>query len=329
MDLSTKYLGLTLAHPFVAGASPLTARLESLKRLEDAGAVAVVLPSLFEEQITMARSGQIHHMDPLDPLFSAKLAAFPSPDDYALAPDKYLEHILRAKAALGIPVMASLNGMTGESWATFAEKIQQAGADALEVNIYELIVDPHMSAAHVEAQTRNLVVELKRRLTIPIAVKLSPFFTSFVHVAHQLEAAGANGLVMFNRFYHPDIDVGEMSLVPRIELSTSAELPLRLRWIAILRPHVKASLAVTGGVATPADGVKAILAGADAVQMVSAILRNGPSHFAAMREGLAGWMDSNHVTSLDHIRGRVAGPGTKDSLLERANYIRTLQSWKS
>lgn len=329
MNLSAKYLGLTLEHPFVAGASPLTAHLDSLRRLEDGGAAAVVLPSLFEEQITMAESGRIHHMDPLDTEFADLLQGFPGAERYTFSPDEYLDHIRRAKEALRIPVMASLNGMTGESWAAFAGKIQQAGADGLELNIYELITDPQMSAAHVEMQIRNLVVELKRRLSIPIAVKLSPFFTAFAHVAHQLAAAGASGLIMFNRFYHPDVDVVRMGLVPQLELSTSAELLLRLRWTAILRPHLACSLAVTGGVAEPTDGIKALLAGADAVQMVSAILRHGPAYFQSMRSGLEQWMESKRLGSLNEVRGRIASAPAKDSLLERANYIRTLQSWTS
>jgi dihydroorotate dehydrogenase (fumarate) len=329
MDLESTYLGLTLDHPFIAGPSPLTAHLDSLKRLEDGGAAAVVLPSLFEEQITMAASGRIHQMDPHDEQFAHLLTGFPAGDRYPLDPDAYLEHIQRAKNALGIPVFASLNGMTGESWAGFAEKIQQAGADALELNIYELVTNPRLSAAHVEAQIRNLVVELKRRLTIPMAVKLSPFFTALGHVAHELTRSGVNGLVLFNRFYHPDVDIDTMSLQSRLELSTSAELLLRLRWTAILRAQVDCSLAVTGGVNSPIDGIKAVLAGADTVQMVSAVLRQGPAFFHAMREGLVEWMVSKDVISLARVRGRIAGATGTDSLLERADYIRTLQSWRT
>ena len=329
MDLETTYLGLTLDHPFVAGASPLTAHLDNLKRLEDSGAAAVVLPSLFEEQITMAQSGRIHHMDPHDEQFAGVLSGFLAADRYPLSPDEYLEHIRRAKAALRIPVMASLNGMTGESWAGFAQKIQQAGADALELNIYELITDPHLSAAHVEAQIKNLVVELERRLTIPLAVKLSPFFTALGHVAHQLAASGAAGLILFNRFYHPDVDIDTMSLTPQLELSTSAELLLRLRWTSILRPQLKCSLAVTGGVANPSDGIKALLAGADAVQIVSATLRRGPVFFRSMCDGLHQWMEQKGLASVGEFRGRTAARPTPDGLVERANYLRTLQSWRT
>jgi dihydroorotate dehydrogenase (fumarate) len=328
MDLETTYLGLTLEHPFVAGPSPLTGDLDGLRRLEDGGAAAVVLPSLFEEQITMTESGRIHHMDPHDGEFSHLVACFPDSDRYPLNPDEYLEHICRAKSALGVPVMASLNGMTGESWASFAHKIEQAGADALELNIYELVTSSRLSAAHVEAQVRNLVVELRRRLTIPLAVKLSPFFTALGHVADELTKAGVAGLVLFNRFYHPDVDIDTMTLTPHLELSTSAELLLRLRWTSILRAQVGCSLAITGGVAGPIDGIKAILAGADAVQMVSATLRRGPAYFHSMRDGLIDWMESKGMVSLDGVRGRVAATGGTDSLVERADYIRTLQSWR-
>ena len=328
MNLSTKYLGLTLAHPFMVGASPLVDHLDTVRRLEDGGSAAIVLHSLFEEQITMAQSGKIHHMDPLDKQFASLLSDFPVPERYALAPDEYLEHLRRIKAAVKIPVIASLNGTTGESWLKFALSIEQAGADGLELNMYEVATDPDESAMAIETQIRDVVVNLKRSVKIPIAVKLSPFFTAFGHFAHQLDQAHADGLVLFNRFYQPDIDVRELAAVPHLELSTSAELLLRLRWVAVLHSRVRASLAVTGGVATPTDGIKAILAGAHAVQMVSAILRHGPPYFMAMREGLARWMESKQFTSLDEVRGRVSlWKSTDPSAFERANYIRTLQSW--
>jgi dihydroorotate dehydrogenase (fumarate) len=328
MNLSTKYLGLTLAHPFVVGASPLAAHLDTVRQLEDGGAAAIVLHSVFEEQITMAQSGQIHHMDPLDRQFAEVIAGFPTPDRYALGPDEYLEHLRRVKATVSVPVMASLNGTSGESWLKFAASLQQAGADAIELNLYEAVTDLDRSSAAIESQLRDVVVELKRALTVPIAVKLSPFFTAFGHLAQQLDAVGADGLVLFNRFYQPDIDIRAMTAVPRLELSTSAELLLRLQWVALLHERVRASLAVTGGVATPVDGIKTLLAGADAVQMVSAILRHGPSYFTAMRDGLARWMESRDFASLDEFRGRASVHRTGDaSVYERADYIRTLQSW--
>jgi dihydroorotate dehydrogenase (fumarate) len=328
MNLSTTYLGLTLAHPFMAGASPLGDRLETVRRLEDGGAAAIVLRSLFEEQITMAQAGQIHHKDPFDKQFAGTLADFPVPECYPLAPDEYLEHLRRVKAAVKVPVVASLNGTTAESWLKFALNIEQAGADALELNMYEIVADPNQPGMAIETEIRNVVVELKRALKIPIAVKLSPFFTAFGQFAHQLDKAGADGLVLFNRFYQPDIDVHALTVSPHLELSTSSELRLRLRWVALLHGRVRASLAITGGVAMPVDGVKAVLAGAHAVQMVSAILRHGPPYFMSMREGLARWMESKQFVTLDEVRGRVSPwKVAHPSAFERASYIRTLQSW--
>ncbi len=327
MNLSTSYLGFTLAHPFMVGASPLVDHLDTVKRLEDGGSAAIVLHSLFEEQISLADSGRIHQMDPFEKQFADALSGFPLPERYALSPEEYLEHLRRVKSTVQIPVIASLNGMTAETWLKFATSIQQAGADALELNMYEVVTEPRQSGMVIERQIRSVVVELKRHIKIPIAVKLSPFFTAFGDVAHQLDQAGADGLILFNRFYQPDIDVTTMTAVPHLELSTSAELLLRLRWVAILHSRLRCSLAVTGGVATPTDGIKAILAGAHAVQMVSAILRHGPAYFTAMRDGLVRWMESKQLSSIDDVRGRVDGRTADASLLERANYIRTLQSW--
>ena len=329
MTMETKYLGLTLAHPFMVGASPLADHLDSVKRLEDGGSAAVVLRSLFEEQITMAASARIHQMDPLDLAFARTLAGFPRPETYPLSPADYLEHLRRVKDTVRVPVIASLNGTTSESWARFATSIEQAGADALELNIYEMATNPDESALGIETRIRDLVTDLKRSVTIPIAVKLGPFFTAFRHVARQLDRAGADGLILFNRFYQPDIDLLGPTMVPRLELSTSAELLLRLQWLSSLHGQVRCSLAVSGGVATPADGIKSILAGAHAVQLVSAILRHGPGYFAAMREGLARWMDSKGFVSIDQARGLIDGRATDAKLFERGSYIRTLQSWPS
>lgn len=327
MNLSTNYLGLTLAHPFMVGASPLVDHLDTVKRLEDGGSAAIVLHSLFEEQISMAESGRIHQMDPFEKQFAGALAGFPLPERYALSPEAYLEHLRRVKTAVRIPVIASLNGMTAETWLKFATSIEQAGADALELNMYEVAADPGESSTQLESRIRHVVLELKRTIKMPIAVKLSPFFTAFGEMAQQLDQAGADGLVLFNRFYQPDIDIATMSTVPHLELSTSAELLLRLRWVAILHSRLRCSLAITGGVAAPTDGIKAILAGAHAVQMVSAILRHGPAYFTAMREGLVRWMESKQFSSIEDVRGRVDGRTGDAIILERANYIRTLQTW--
>ena len=330
IDLSTSYLGLKLPHPFMTGASPLGDHLDTVRELEDAGCAAIVLHSLFEEQISQEQSGRIHHMDPLDPQFSNVLSYFPEPDSYALGPDEYLEHIRRVKAAVKIPVIGSLNGTTAEAWLRFATLIEQAGADAIELNMYEIVTDADQTAFAVEDGLKQIVENLKRELKIPVAVKLSAFFTAFGNVARELDRAGADGLVLFNRFLQPDIDIRHMTVWPHLELSDSAELLLRLRWLAILRGRLRCSVAVTGGVATPNDGIKALLAGADVVQMVSAILRHGPSYFTLMRDELTRWMESLQFARLDEVRGRLSLSKTEaPTAFERAQYIRTVSQWSS
>jgi dihydroorotate dehydrogenase (fumarate) len=326
--MNTTYLGLALPHPFIAGASPLGYHLDTLKRLEDAGCAAVVLHSLFEEQVTAATDGRIGHMDAADPAFTETLSHFPDASAYPLSPDAYAAHVDRAKQALGIPVIASLNGHTGESWLKFATMIEQAGADALELNMYEVVTDLDVPAVAVESHLVSTVTELKRLLTIPVAVKLSPFFAAFGNVARQLDRAGADALVVFNRFYQPDIDVRMLTVTPQAELSTSAELLLRLRWLAILHGRVRPALAVSGGVSEPNDGIKAILAGADVVQMVSALLRHGPGYISVMRQGLERWMAWQKMSSIAEMRGLVSLKTSGDpAAFERAHYIRTLHSW--
>lgn len=329
MNLSTRYLGLTLAHPFVAGASPLARQLDQARRLEDGGAAAIVLHSLFEEQITLRDTGRVHQLDPADAADAAILASYPKEDDYFLDPDHYLDHVRRLKEALKIPIIGSLNGVTGESWLKAAAEIAGAGADGLELNMYEVAADPDDSGGAIELRLRNATAALKSTLTIPVAIKLSPYFTALGHFARQLDAAGADGLVLFNRFYQPDIDLATLTASPRIELSTSAELLLRLRWIAALRGRVRASLGLSGGVATADDGIKAVLAGADAVQLVSAVLHNGPHFFKIMHDHLVRWMTAHEFTSIDEIRGRVRFAAETDDggSLARAGYLRTLQSW--
>ena len=330
IDLSTTYLGLALGSPFVAGASPLGDHLDTVRRLEDAGCAAIVLHSLFEEQISLKDTGRIHHLDPLNPRLSTVVSYFPEPDAYALGPDEYLEHVRKIKAAVRIPVIGSLNGTTPEAWLKFAALIQDAGADALELNMYSVVSDLDASAIAIERTLRDVVQDLKQALTIPLAVKLSPFFTAFGNVARELDRAGADGLVLFNRFLQPDIDIRHLAVWPHLQLSVSSELSLRLRWLAILRGKVRCSLAATGGVATPSDGIKAILAGADAVQIVSAILRHGPSYFTFMRDELLRWMEALEFAGLDDVRGRLSVANTAaPSAYERAQYLRTLGQWSS
>ena len=330
VDLSTSYLGLKLANPFMTGASPLGDHLDTVRQLEDAGCAAIVLHSLFEEQISEEQSGRIHHMDPLDRQFATVLSYFPEPASYALGPDDYLEHVRRVKAAVKIPVIGSLNGTTAEAWLKFAKLIEEAGADALELNMYDIVTNADQTALAVEHELKQTVDDLKHELKIPVAVKVSPFFTAFGNVARELDRAGADGLVMFNRFLQPDIDIRHMAVWPHLDLSDSAELLLRLRWLAILRGRLRCSLAVTGGVATPNDGIKALLAGADVVQMVSAILRHGPSYFTLMRDELSRWMESLQLGHIDDVRGRLSLSRTEaPSAFERAQYVRTVGQWSS
>jgi dihydroorotate dehydrogenase (fumarate) len=328
-DLAVTYLGLRLAHPFMAGASPLSAHLDGVRRLEDAGSAAIVLHSLFEEQITHAQTGRIHGMDPAeDPAFAARLAAFPPTSDYPFEPQEHLEHIQRVKAAVRVPVIASLNGIGAGNWLHHAALLEQAGADAIEINIYEVVTDLSRSGLAVEAEIVQAVSDVKRSVKIPVSIKLAPFFTAFGNVARRLDDAGADGLVLFNRFYQPDIDSRTLKTVPTLELSRSSELLLRLRWLAILHGRIRASLAATGGVETWNDGVKAILAGAHVVQVVSALLRHGPAMLTTMRDKLAAWMEWNEIASLESVRGRVSLMTAADpALFERANYIRALHGW--
>jgi len=328
-DLSTEYMGLHLKHPFMAGASPLAAHLDNIRRLEDAGASAVVLPSLFEEQITEASTGRIHGVDRFDdPPLAARVRAFPTLEDYALSPDAYLEHVRRAKAAVSVPIIASLNGTAAGAWLREASSLQDAGADGLELNFYNVSADFTQPAEAVEGSILNAVMTVKRSLRIPVAVKLPPFFTTFAHFAARLSAAGADALVLFNRFYQPDIDLERMQAAPAVTLSTDSELLLRLRWLAILSNRIPASLALTGGVATWRDGAKAILAGAHAVQSTSLILRGGPEALAGLIGGLRAWMIDQNIASVASIRGRVNLASDADAIaFERASYIRTLQQW--
>ncbi|HET9830404.1 MAG TPA: dihydroorotate dehydrogenase-like protein [Vicinamibacterales bacterium] len=330
MDLSTSMMGLRLAHPFVAGASPLGRELDSVKRLEDSGAAAIVLPSLFEEQVTLASEGRIRHHDVWELRGVVSIQHFPSSNEYAFTPDQYAEHVARVRRTVSIPVIGSLNGTTAESWLTFSRLIEQAGAHGLELNLYEVVADPKISSAAIEHQIVHLAAELKQFLKIPVAIKLSPFFASIGNVVTRLDEAGAAAVVMFNRFYQPDFDINTLHTVIDARLSSSSELLLRLRWLAILFRRVKLSLIASGGVACAEDGIKALLAGADAVQVASALLRHGPGYFATLRGGLATWMERHSFSTLDDVRGRMSLRDVDDpSAFERAHYLRALNSWKA
>ena len=327
MNLTTRYLGLTLAHPFMPGASPLVDRLDSVLRLEDAGASAIVMHSLFEEQV----SREHFRREQLLAVSHASAEAssyFPGADEYPLGPDRYLEQLSLIKRRVSVPVIGSLNGTTAEGWLAYARLIERAGADALELNFYHVATNLLEDAASVERRVVDIVAVLKESLAIPIAVKLSPFYSALPHLAAQLDRIGADGLVLFNRFYQPDIDPLTLETVPQLHLSDSSELPLRLRWLAILSGRVQASLAVTGGVHTVNDVVQSLMAGAHAVQMVSALLRHGPEHLAALRRGLAEWLEAHEYHSVRQMQGSMNLLSCPDpQAYERANYMLMLQSW--
>lgn len=329
MSLTASYLGLKLAHPFMLGASPLTLHVDNARRLEDRGCAAIVMHSLFEEQIAEATSGRIPQLDRAMPEFAGVVAPFSHPEKFPMGPDEYLEQMRRIKAAVSIPVIGSLNGFGADGWLSYAPLIERAGADALEVNVYYLSTGTQDSSTDIENRIETLVRTLKGLILIPLAVKLSPFYTAFANLAVRLDAAGADGLVLFNRFYQPDIDVETLDVLPNLRLSTSAELLLRLRWLAILSDRVGASLAATGGVHSTLDGVKALLSGAHAVQMVSAVLQQGPEHFRIMEQGLRHWMGKKHYASIETFRGVLSLKRcTNPAYFERSNYLRILHTWR-
>jgi dihydroorotate dehydrogenase (fumarate) len=330
VDLSTQYLGFDLPHPFMPGASPLVDDMGLVRGLEDAGAAAIVMHSLFEEQIVSEELAQHLHTEAHAESYAEATSFFPSPSAFSLRSDEYLEQIRRIKAAVSVPVIASLNGTTPFGWIDHARLIEQAGADALEINTYYLATDHLESSENVEQRTMDVLEAVRENVDIPVAVKLSPFFSALAHFARRLEDAGAAGLVLFNRFYQPDIDIETLDVVPSLRLSDSSELLLRLRWLAVLSGRMRGSLAVSGGVHTPADAIKAIMAGADAVQMVSALLHHGPHRLAVVREGVVRWMEEHGYESLHQMRGSMNLTRCPDpAALERSNYMRVLQSWDS
>jgi len=329
MELATSYLGLPLKNPVMPGASPLPNQLDNVRRLEDAGAAAIVMHSLFEEQITNDQLAEFAHTERPAESFSEATSYFPRMEDYAFGPDRYLEQISRIKASVEIPVIGSLNGISLGGWTDHARLIEQAGADALELNVYYIATDPDESGVAVEKRTLDILQAVKESVTIPIAVKLSPFFSSPGNFAKQLDAVGAAGLILFNRFYQPDIDIEELEASHRLDLSNSTELRLRLRWAAILHGHLKADIAVSGGVHTVEDIIKAIMCGANAVQVVSSLLKYGPSHIGSLISGLKHWLEDHEYESVDQMRGSMSLRHCPDpSVFERANYLRVLQLWK-
>ena len=330
MELATNYMGLALKHPIVASASPLSGTLDGIRRLEDGGAAAVVMFSLFEEQIRYENDAFSYLLESGTQSFAESLSYFPAVDDYPVGPESYLNLLSRAVKAVDIPVIGSLNCVTGEGWIDYARQMQQAGAAGLELNIYSVEADLDATGEVVEQRYLDILAAVKATVSIPVALKLSPFFSAVGHMAKRLDQAGADALVLFNRFYQPDIDINELEVKPSLSLSSAGEIRLPLLWIALLHGQLDASLAATRGVGTADEVIKYLLAGADAVMTTSALLRHGPGYTATLLEGLQEWMEARRFSSVQQLRGsmsqrKVANPAA----FQRANYIRVLESYQS
>ncbi len=326
IDLSTTYLGLKLRTPLVPSASPLSQELDSVRRLEDSGASAVVLSSLFEEQLRQESVELDHRLAEHSESFAEALSYLPEPSEFRIGPEAYLNHIRRAKQAVAIPIIASLNGATVGGWTAYAKDIEQAGADAIECNIYAIPSDPNVLAAEIEEQYIGILNAVKSAVSIPVALKLSPFFTNMANMAKRLDEAGVNGLVLFNRFYQPDIDLDELEIQPNVLLSTPQALRLPLTWIGILFGRVRANLAATSGVHGPEDVIKLLMVGADVTMLCSTLLRNGISHLRYIEEGLVRWMDRHEYDSVQQMKGSMSQLRCPDpSAFERAQYMKAVK----
>ncbi|MHB1050186.1 MAG: dihydroorotate dehydrogenase-like protein [Bacteroidota bacterium] len=328
MDLSTHYLGLNLKNPIVPSASPMSKTVGSVRLMEDYGASAVVLFSIFEEQIRHETKEMYHHLTYHAESYAEATSYFPEAGDYHSGPEEYLEHIRKLKESVSIPIIGSINGVTDGGWVEYAKLIEQAGADALELNVYYIPTDVNMTSDDIEQTYFDIVKDVRNQVKIPIAVKLSPFFTSIPNVALRLEKIGVNGLVLFNRFYQPDINLETLNVEPGVILSNSDALRLPLRWIAILHKKVKADLAASTGVHTAEDVLKLTMAGADVTMMCSALLRHGAKKIREVLTGVQQWMVEHEYASLNDMRGSMSHHSVADpSSFERANYMKALQTY--
>lgn len=329
MDLSTKYLGLSLKNPIVPSASPLSENIDSMRRMEDAGAAAIVMHSLFEEQIKAESRELDHYLSYGSESFAEALSYFPETDDYKVGTESYLEHIRQARESLDVPIIGSLNGVSSGGWTEYANKIEEAGAHALELNIYYIPTDPGMGGEDVEEMYIEVVNEVTSRVNIPVSVKLSPYFSAPANMAVRLANAGAKGLVLFNRFYQPDIDLDNLEVAPHLVLSNSFDLRLPMRWIAILYDQVPLDFALTSGVHTHKDVLKSLMAGANITMMASELLMNGIGRITEILADMASWMDEHEYQSIEQLRGSMSQANVGEpAAFERANYMKVLQSWK-
>lgn len=327
MDLATTYLHLKLRTPLVVAASPLSEEIDSIKAMEDAGASAVVLYSLFEEQLRQDTLELVHHMEHGTFSSPEALTYFPEPNEFRLGPEEYLKHIAKAKAAVRLPIIASLNGSSAGGWTSYARAIEQAGADALELNIYGIPTDAKLTSAQVEQGYLDILKAVKSVVTIPVAVKLSPFFTNFANMAHRLDQAGANGLVLFNRFYQPDIDLESLEIRPNLLLSTPMAMRLPLRWIALLYGRIGASLAATSGIHRGSDVLKMLMAGASVTMLCSTLIRHGARQVGVIERDLVAWMDEHEYESVAQLQGSLSQRNCADpSAFERAQYMKAIGS---
>ncbi len=331
MDLSTTYLGMKLRSPLVpSAAQPLTENVDNIKRMEDAGAAAIIMHSLFEEQLSLERRELFESMTQGTESFAEALTYFPEPTVFQVGPELYLKNIAQAKAAVKIPIIASLNGSTPGGWVRYAKDIEQAGADALELNIYWIPTDPSLSSIRIEDTYVDILRSVKEQVSIPVAVKLSPFFTNFANMARRLEAVGADGLTLFNRFYQPDIDLESLEVTPNILLSTPMAMRIPLRWIAILRDHVGLSLAATSGIHRATDAIKMLMAGADVTMLCSAILRHGAKHITVVESEMRTWLEEHEYESVQQLQGSMSQKNCPDpAQFERAQYMRAIASYKT
>ncbi|HOL93394.1 MAG TPA: dihydroorotate dehydrogenase-like protein [bacterium] len=328
MDLKTQYLGLSLKNPIVPSASPLSREIDTIKKLEDAGAAAVVMYSLFEEQLVFEQKEMHHFLIQGTESYAEAVSYFPEPGDFRLGPDEYLEHIRKAKDAVDIPVIGSLNGVSTGGWIDYAQKMQQAGADALELNVYYIPTDSNLTAQDVEGIYVDVLAAVKKSVTIPVSVKLSPYFTSLPNMARRLQEAGADGLVLFNRFYQPDLDIESLEVVPNLLLSTPQEMRLPLRWIAILYGRVQLDLAATTGIHSAEDVAKMLMAGATVTMMCSALLRHGVGRITEVLNDLRAWMQEHDYESVQIMRGSLSQKSCPEpAAFERANYMKVLNSY--
>ena len=328
MNLTTRYLGLKLRTPLVPSASPLSQSLDNIKRMEDAGASAVVFHSLFEEQLRRERHELHHYLSQGTESHAEALTYFPEPAEFKVGPEAYVEHIAKAKAAVSIPLIGSLNGTTFGGWMTYARQIQEAGADALEVNIYSVPSDPDRSAEDIEQSYLTIVASLKAQLKIPVAVKISPFFTNLAQFARRLDQHGADALVLFNRFYQPDIDLETLEISPNVLLSTPMAMRLPMRWIAILHGRIGANLAATSGIHRATDALKMLMAGADVTMLCSVLLRRGIDHIKVIEREMREWMEEHEYQSVEQLKGSMSQKNCPDpSAFERAQYMRALSTY--